>query len=452
MHLVNAGTPQDLIYSLNERPPLPLTMFVALQHVLAVFVGIVTPPLIISRTLGLPTADAVFLVSMALMVSGLGTVIQTRRLGPLGSGLLSIQGTSFVFLGPILSLAGSITAAGGSQRESLGVVFGVCALTSLVPILLSPFIQHASRIITPLVTGIVVTLIGLTLVEVGITSFGGGFAAKHDGTFGSAANLGLALLVVALILWANSSSRNALRMMSVVLGLAGGYGCALLAGRIAVGELESLPWIAVPTPFRYGWGFRATALIPFAFLYLITAIESIGDLTATCVLTHEPISGAGYFRRLRGGVMADGVSSLLAALFNSFPSTTFAQNNGIIQLTGVGSRYVGTIVGLLLIILGCFPIVGGIVQAMPAPVLGGATVIMFGMVAVAGIKILAGVSMDRRASTITALSLGLGLGVTFVPEVLAGMPPLVKDMFSSGIATGGMCALLLNCVLPGERS
>jgi xanthine permease XanP len=449
---VNAGTPQDLIYSLNERPPLPLTMFVALQHVLAVFVGIVTPPLIISRTLGLPTADAVFLVSMALMVSGLGTVIQTRRLGPLGSGLLSIQGTSFVFLGPILSLAGSITAAGGSQRESLGVVFGVCALTSLVPILLSPFIQHASRIITPLVTGIVVTLIGLTLVEVGITSFGGGFAAKHDGTFGSAANLGLALLVVALILWANSSSRNALRMMSVVLGLAGGYGCALLAGRIAVGELESLPWIAVPTPFRYGWGFRATALIPFAFLYLITAIESIGDLTATCVLTHEPISGAGYFRRLRGGVMADGVSSLLAALFNSFPSTTFAQNNGIIQLTGVGSRYVGTIVGLLLIILGCFPIVGGIVQAMPAPVLGGATVIMFGMVAVAGIKILAGVSMDRRASTITALSLGLGLGVTFVPEVLAGMPPLVKDMFSSGIATGGMCALLLNCVLPGERS
>jgi len=443
---------QDLIYGLDERPPLPLMIFVALQHVLAVFVGIVTPPLIISRTLGLPLADGIFLVSMALMVSGLGTILQTRRIGPLGSGLLSIQGTSFVFLGPILSLAGSVTAAGGSQHEALGVVFGVCAAASLVPILLSPFIQYASRIITPLVTGIVVTLIGLTLVEVGITSVGGGFEAKHDGSFGSAANLGLALLVVAIIVFANSSKRKGLRMMSVVLGLAAGYVFALFAGRVAVADFQGLPWIAVPTPFRYGWGFRATALIPFAFLYVITAIESIGDLTATSALTGQPISGPTYFRRLRGGVMADGVSSLLAAVFNSFPSTTFAQNNGIIQLTGVGSRHIGTIVGVLLMVLGLFPVVGGIVQAMPAAVLGGATLIMFGMVAVAGIKILAGVTMDRRASSITALSLGVGLGVTFVPEVIGALPPLVRDMFSSGIAAGGMCALLLNSILPGSRA
>jgi len=449
---VNAGTPQDLIYSLNERPPLPLTLFVALQHVMAVFVGIITPPLIISRSMGLPIADGIFLVSMALMMSGFGTIIQTRRVGPLGSGLLSIQGTSFVFLGPILSLAGSITATGGSQHDALGVVFGVCALASLVPIVLSPFIEFASRIITPLVTGIVVTLIGLTLVEVGITSVGGGFEAKHDGTFGSAANLGLALLVVALIVWANSSRHNGLRMMSVVLGLAGGYGVALLGGKIALADFQGLPAIALPAPFRFGWGFHVTAIIPFAFLYLITAIESIGDLTATCILTSEPITGPSYFKRLRGGVMADGVSSLLAAAFNSFPSTTFAQNNGIIQLTGVGSRYVGTIVGVLLVILGLFPVVGGVVQAMPAAVLGGATLIMFGMVAVAGIKILAGVRMDRRASGITALSLGLGLGVTFVPEVIGALPPLLKDMLSSGIATGGLCALLLNCVLPGTRA
>jgi xanthine permease XanP len=449
---MHPASPQDLIYSLNERPPLPLTLFVALQHVMAVFVGIVTPPLIISRSMGLPIADGIFLVSMALMVSGLGTIMQTRRLGPLGSGLLSIQGTSFVFLGPILSLAGSITAAGGSQRDALGVVFGVCALASVVPIVLSPFIQSASRIITPLVTGIVVTLIGLTLVEVGITSVGGGFEAKHDGSFGSAGNLGLAALVVLVIVWANSSKRNGLRIMSVVLGLAGGYGVALLGGKIAVASFQGLPGIALPTPFRYGWGLRATAIIPFAFLYLITAIESIGDLTATCILTSEPIAGPSYFRRLRGGVMADGVSSLVAAVFNSFPSTTFAQNNGIIQLTGVGSRHVGTMVGILLVILGLFPVVGGVVQAMPASVLGGATLIMFGMVAVAGIRILSGVTMDRRASSITALSLGVGLGVTFVPDVIGALPPLLKDMLSSGIATGGMCALLLNCVLPGARS
>lgn len=444
--------PADLIYGLNDRPPLRLSLFVATQHVLAVFVGIVTPPLIISRSLKLPDADGIFLVSMALLVSGLGTILQTRRLGPVGSGLLNIQGTSFVFLAPIISLAASIKAAGGSLEESLGVVFGVCLAASLVPVLVSPFIRLASRIITPLVTGIVVTLIGLTLVEVGITSVGGGFEARHDGTFGSAENLGLAVIVIALILVLNCNRRDWMRMVSVVGGLAGGYVIALLAGRVAMTDLKALPWLAVPTPFRYGLGFRAAALIPFVFLYLITAIESIGDITATSLLTGEPITGPVYFRRLRGGVMADGVSSMIAAAFNSFPSTTFAQNNGVIQLTGVGSRHIGTLVGLLLIVLGLVPVVGGVIQAMPPAVLGGATIIMFGSVAVAGIKILSGVTLDRRASAIAALSFGLGLGVAFVPDVTSAMPPVFKDMFASGTATGGMCALFLNIVLPGRRA
>ncbi len=150
--------------------------------------------------------------------------------------------------------------------------------------------------------------------------------------------------------------------------------------------------------------------------------------------------------------MADGVSSLLAAVFNSFPSTTFAQNNGVIQLTGIGSRYIGTIVVLLLIALGLFPVVGGVVQAMPAAVLGGATIIMFGTVAVAGIRILSRITTDRRASIIAALSLALGLGVTFVPDITGAMAPILRDIFSSGIATGGLCALCLNALLPGKRA
>jgi xanthine permease XanP len=225
-----------------------------------------------------------------------------------------------------------------------------------------------------------------------------------------------------------------------------------VAGKVAFSIDGSLPWIALPVPFRYGIGIRAAALVPFAFLYLITAIESIGDLTATSSLCAQPITGQVYFERLRGGVMADGVSSLVAAALNSFPSTTFAQNNGVIQLTGVGSRYVGTWVGVMLMVLGLLPVVGSVVQGIPQPVLGGATIIMFGMVAVAGIKILSAVSMDRRATTIAALSFGLGLGVTFVPGILGLMPPFVRDMFSSGVATGGMCALALNALLPGRRS
>jgi len=231
-----------------------------------------------------------------------------------------------------------------------------------------------------------------------------------------------------------------------------GYALAAVLGRIDFTSLRGLPWLTVPMPFRFGLGFRATALIPFSFLYLITAIESIGDLTATSSLTNQPLTGPLYFQRLRGGVLADGLSSMLAALFNSFPSTTFAQNNGVIQLTGVGSSYIGTFVGAMLIVLGLFPVVGGVVQAMPQSILGGATIIMFGTVAAAGIKILSSIELDRRACTIIAVSLGLGLGVTFVPGIMNAMSPIVKDTFSSGIATGGICALLLNAAMPGRKT
>jgi xanthine permease XanP len=447
----NVSSPSsDLIYGLNDKPPLRLAIFVALQHVLAVFVGVVTPPTLIARVLELPAADGAYLVSMALLASGLGTLLQTRQIGPVGSGLLSIQGTSFVFVAPVVSLGGTLIAAGHSRTEALGVVLGVCLVAALVPIVLAPFIRLASRIITPLVTGIVVTLIGLTLVNVGIVSVAGGFEARHDGTFASAGNLGLAALVMAIVVILSASRHAWFRVLSVVVALTCGYVVALLTGKTTLAGLKELPWFAAPAPFHYGFGFRATALVPFAFLYLMSAIESVGDITATSLLTGQPLAGPKYFTRLRGGVLADGVSSMLAAVLNSFPSTTFAQNNGVIQLTGIGSRHVGLLVGALLIVLGLFPVVGGVVQAMPQPVLGGATLIMFGTVAVAGIRILATTPLDRRACTIAAVSFGLGLGVTFVPEIGHALPPFLQDMLASGIATGGLCALLLNAVLPGK--
>ena len=446
-----SSPPADLIYSLNDKPPFRLAVFVALQHVLAVFVGVVTPPTLIARILELPAVDGAYLVSMALLASGLGTLLQTRQIGPIGSGLLSIQGTSFVFVAPVVSLGGTLIAEGHSRGEALGVVFGVCLTTALVPIALAPFLRLAGKVITPLVTGIVVTLIGLTLVNVGIVSVGGGFEAQHDGTFASPANLGLAALVMAIVIIMSASRRAWFRVLSVVVALACGYVVAWVAGKVPLSILRALPWFAVPTPFHYGLGFRATALLPFAFLYLMSAIESVGDITATSLLTGQPLTGPAYFARLRGGVLADGVSSMLAAVLNSFPSTTFAQNNGVIQLTGIGSRHVGLLVGAFLMVLGLFPVVGGVVQAMPQPVLGGATLIMFGTVAVAGIRILASTSLDRRACTIAAVSFGLGLGVTFVPELGRSLPTVIKDIFSSGIATGGLCALLLNAALPGKR-
>jgi len=287
----------ELIYGLNDKPPVRHSIIVALQHVLAVFVGIVTPPLIISKALNLPAGDEAFLVSMALFISGVGTLLQSGRLGLIGSGLLSIQGTSFVFVGPIIALVTTTVAEGSASapRAALGVVFGTCLVAALVPVAISPFIHLANRIITPLVTGIVVTLIGLTLVEVGITSLGGGFEARAQGTFGSAQNLIWAGIVIGLIVVMNGSKSEWLRMNSVVVGLVGGYVVAIAAGKVGLRDVHGLPWFTVPAPLHYGLGVRLTALVPFSFLYLITAIESIGDLTATSSLTCEPIAGPVYF-------------------------------------------------------------------------------------------------------------------------------------------------------------
>lgn len=441
----------DLIYGLEARPPFIESVFVALQHVFACFVGIITPALIICGALEVEASDTTFILSMSLIVSGIATFIQVKRFGPVGSGLLSIQGTSFAFLSPIIAAGLAVTGAGGNPSEALSLVFGLCFFGAFVEIFISRFLHLANKVITPLVTGVVVTLIGLTLIRVGITSMGGGVPAQNDETFGSPVYLGVSFLVLAVIVALNSLNNNFLRMSSIVIGLVVGYLVSIPLGLVDFSNLSQLPAITIPIPFRYGLGFDFGAFIPFAFLYLITAIESIGDITATSVISGEPIEGPVYFRRLKGGVLGDGINSVIAACLNTFPNTTFSQNNGVIQLTGVGSRYVGYFISVIFVILGLFPIVAGVFQALPQPVLGGATIVMFATVAVAGIKILSCVNLTKRNSIILAVSLGLGLGVTFVPEILEALPTLVKSIFSSGISTGGITALVLNIILPGRE-
>ena len=254
-------------------------------------------------------------------------------------------------------------------------------------------------------------------------------------------NLGLAALVIVVVLVLSCCRSRHLRMLSVIIGLAAGYLAGVAprprrlqrparrAGRHGAERLS-----------KFGFGMQAAALIPFAFTYLVSSIEAVGDLTATSTLSAQPISGPLFMQRLRGGLLADGIGSLIGACLGSFPTTTFAQNNGVIQLTGVGSRYVGRYIGVLLVLLGLIPAVGALVQAMPPAALGGATLIMFGMVAAAGVRILAQVAANRRSAIILAVSLGLGLGVTFVPELLSRLPALLRNTLSSGIATGGLCA------------
>jgi xanthine permease XanP len=438
----------ELIYGLNDKPPVAESIFVAFQHVLAAFVGIITPPLIICSSLGLDAVNTSYIISMSLFASGLCTFIQCRKIGPVGSGLLSLQGTSFAFLGPIVGVGATAVQGGSTPEQALALIFGVCFFGSFVEIILSRFLHLMSKIITPVVSGTVVMIIGLGLIKTGVVSMAGGVAAQNAGTFGSAQNLALSGLVLAIVVLLTVSRNRFLRMGAIAIGLAVGYIISLFLGIVDFSSLSTLPLISPPIPFRYGMRFDFAAFLPFILLYVLTAIETVGDLTATSAVSGEPVKGGIYIRRIKGGVLGDGVNSLIAAVLNTFPNTTFSQNNGVIQMTGVGSRYVGFYVAGIFAILGLLPIVGGVFQAMPQPVLGGATTVMFGSIAVAGLNIVASAHLDRRAMIIVAVSLAMGLGVVYAPEIFADKPAFIKNIFGSSISTGGLTAILLSWLLP----
>lgn len=432
------NTPKGLIYGLEDRPPFRDTFFAALQHLLAIFVAIITPPLIIAGALKLDLETTGFLVSMSLFVSGLATFIQCRRLGAVGCGLLCVQGTSFSFIGPIITAG----MAGG-----LPAIFGATIAGSVVEMLVSRVLKYMRRIITPLVSGIVVTLIGLSLIRVGITACGGGEAAKAAGTFGALEHVGLSALVLVLIIFFNRSSNHYLRMSSIVIGLAVGYAVSWALGMVNFSDIQNFGSLNIPVPFRYGVSFDFSAIVSLGLVYLITAIEAYGDITANSLISGQPVEGEKFMKRASGGILADGFNSMLAGIFNSFPNSIFAQNNGMIQLTGVASRYVGYFIAGMLVFLGLFPAVGLVFSLMPEPVLGGATLLMFGTVAAAGIRIIASQDINRKATLVIAISFSFGLSVELVPEILSQLPEAIRNIFSSGITTGGLVAILTNALI-----
>lgn len=439
---------KDLIYGLNDRPPLRETLFAALQHLLAIFVAIITPPLIIASALRFDIQTTGFLVSMSLFVSGIATFIQSHRVGPIGTGLLCIQGTSFSFISPIIS-AGMLGMVNGKMDVALGLsyVFGGCLVASVVEMIVSRILPYTRKVITPLVAGIVVTLIGLCLIKAGINSCGGGQAAIDDGTFGSIRNLGLAVLVLVTIIFFNRSANRFLRMGSIVLGLLVGCVAAYCLGMIHFSDIHATGSLNIPVPLKYGLRFDVGTIVGLGLIYLVTAVEAFGDITANSLISGEPVEGPVFMRRAQGGILADGFNSMLAAVFNSFPNSIFAQNNGMIQLTGVASRYVGYFIAGALFLLGLFPVVGEFFSLIPDCVLGGATLLMFGTVAAAGVRIIASTKMDRKAVLVLAISFAMGMSVEVVPDILSQMPSVIKSIFSSGITTGGVTAMIANACI-----
>jgi NCS2 family nucleobase:cation symporter-2/xanthine permease XanP len=432
---------EDSVYCrLEDKPPTGETILLGVQHMLAMFVGIITPPLIIAGVAGLNAEQSAFFVSMALIVSGVTSYIQARKVGPIGSGLLAVHGTSFTFV----PMAISAVNAGG-----LPLVLGMALAASPVEMIISRFIRQAKKLFPPVVTGIVVMLIGLGLMEIGMTNFGGGVGAQD---FGSVQNLLLGTFVLVIIILANRFGKGLIKVGAIAIGLIAGYIVSIPLGIVDFQPVFDAGWFTVPVPFKFGMSFELSHYLPWIIAYIITAIESVGDLTAVAEVSGEPVEGELHRKRLSGGILADGVGSAIAAIFNSMPNTTFSQNVGVIQMTKVGSRVVGYAVAAILVILGLLPKIGALVSVMPNAVLGGATIALFGMVATSGMKIVTRGGLTDRKIFILSVALSVGLGVTFRPDIVAKLPNILSTVLSSGISVGAIIAILLNLLLPKKET
>ena len=426
-----------VLYGIEDRPPLGEAIPLGVQHVLAMFLGNVAPPLILAGAVGSVTGETTFLVQMALIVAGVATVVQAFPIGPVGARLPIVMGTSFAFLGPLIGIG---------NQFGLAAVFGAALAAAPVEVVMGLSLERFRRYFPPLVTGIVVMLIGLTLIQTGMDYAAGAAAGPSADGYGSFTNLGLAGLVLLMTVVLNQFFSGFLRVISVFVGIVVGYLAGLALGVVDLSSVAAAGWVTVPVPLKYGIAFEPSAVVTVAFLYVITGMETIGDISGTVAATGRDAN----HRELRGGLVADGVMSAFGAVFNALPNTSFSQNVGLVNFTGVASRYVAGIGGIVLVLLGFVPKIGAVVSAMPDAVLGGGALILFAMIFASGARLITqNVELNQRNSTILAMSMALGLGVAFRPEVLQGFPPEVQTFFGSALVTGGISALVLNIVLPG---
>lgn len=429
--------PVEVLYDIEEMPPLGEAIPLGLQHVLVMVASNVTIPIIIAGVVGATTGETAFLVQVALLVAGLTTLLQTIGIGPVGARLPVVQGTSFGFLVIAIPLA---------EEYGLSAVFGGAIFAGVVQVLLGLSLRWLKSIFPPLVSGIVVLVIGVGLLPAGVNLAGGG-ADSPD--FGSASNLVLAGIVLVTILVVYALGKGIISAASVLIGLVIGYLVALPMGAVDTAQIAEAGWFSFPRPLEFGLSFPAAAVIGMGIMAIATSVETIGDLAAVTK------GGAGREvtdKELSGGVMADGVGTAFASLFSAMPNTSFSQNVGLVAFTGVMSRHVVSIGAGILILAGLVPKLAAVIAAMPSAVLGGAAIVMFAMVAAAGIRLLAESRLDRRDLLIIAVSVGVGQGIVAAPDIVAGATEQLRVLLETGIVPAGFLAVVLNLILPGRNA
>lgn len=442
----------ELIFPLDSKPSFGVSLIAAFQHILSMVLSVMAPPAIVGGALGLDAVTIAYLVSMSLFFAGVGILLQvTRPFLGIGSGMLSIQATSFVFPGALISVGTYLLHDKGlSQNEMMATLFCTCFLGGILVMICSRFIKYLQKIITNTVAGVTVMMIGLSLISVGAESFAGGAVAREAGTFGSPVHLALGSIVFIIILLCNRSKYKLLRMSALMIGVIVGFLVAIPLGQVDWSILsQPHHWFEYPVPFNFGFfAFDLHALLVLVFLFLVTVIEAIGDLTATSAVSELPTEGQEFQSRITGGILCDGLVTSLGAIFGCFPVATFSQNNGVIQLSGVASRKVGKFCGVLFLIFALFPFIVVFFQLLPASVLGGALLILFGSIACSGVRILLHGKVDRRESLIIAASLSIGVMAMVKPDAFSLLPSVAQMFFDSPIVAGGVSAMIIHVILP----
>ncbi|WP_296420729.1 uracil-xanthine permease family protein [Pseudooctadecabacter sp.] len=426
----------------NVTPPIGQAIPLGLQHVLAMFASNVTPSIIVAGAAGLAFGgeEQIYLIQMAMLFAGIATVFQTVGIGPIGARLPIMQGTSFAFVGVLAGIAATM---------GLGVALTACIIGGTIHFLLGAVIKNLRWLFPPLITGLVILAIGLYLIPVAIKYAAGGAADFQMAaeSFGSLKHWSVALTVIVVALAVKFFTKGILSASGILIGLLAGYALAFALGMVNFAPVAGAAWITAIQPLPYGFEFNLGAVIAVTLVSIVSAIETVGDASATAKAganrdaTDEEIAGATY---------ADGLGTAVAGVFGGLPNTSFSQNVGIVGMTGIMSRHVVTIAGLIMIVCGLVPKVGAVIASMPLPVLGGGVIVMFGMVAAAGLNVLAEEKMTRRTMIIIAVSLAFGLGLNLVPTAVQYLPGVVKTLATSAVAPTALMAIFLNLVLPKD--
>ena len=426
----------DNIYTLDGRVPIGKAVPFGLQHILAMFVANIAPIIIVTGACGLTESQTAMLIQSAMLIAGIGTLIQIFPIWRIGSGLPIVMGISFTFVS-ILCFIGA--------TYGYGTVMGAVLVGGLIEGVLGLFAKYWTKIISPIMAASVVTAIGFSLLSVGASSFGGGSGSEN---FGSAQNWILGTVTLLSCILFNLLAKSYFKQLSVLFGLVVGYILAVCMNMVDFSSVSDTAIIAIPHFFPFRMEFNVNAILSVALIFLVSATETIGDTSA---LASSGLNRDVTTKETAGSIACDGFVSSISSLFGCLPITSFSQNVGLVAMTKVVNRFTIATGAIIMILAGIFPIFGAILATLPDAVLGGCTLMMFGTIVISGIQMIGKCGFTQRNITIAALSLSIGLGFTQVPEVFRIFPQMVQNVFAQNcVAVVFIVAIVLNLVLPKD--